>query len=156
MKSVKDVSNAVDPSDGLLISVGEYPFGAWEPRPDLKKYFDAAKEGKFLIKKCDGCGAYMAPIRICCSNCLSQNLSWVTSKGDGKVYSFTVVNFPLWENLKDKVPYVTALVELDEGIHVIANMTQCKPSEAKIGMRVHVVFDDDNQFEVPLPKFAPS
>jgi len=48
----------------------------------------------------------------------------------------------------------TALVELDEGPRVLTNLRNCAPSDAKVGMRVSVIFEELTP-EVTLPPFEP-
>ncbi len=52
------------------------------------------------------------------------------------------------------VPYILALVQLEEGIRMMSNIVQCRPEEIAIGMNVQVFFDDVTE-EITLPKFRP-
>tara|TARA_R110000868_G_scaffold194564_4_gene440082 strand:+ start:245 stop:451 length:207 start_codon:yes stop_codon:yes gene_type:complete len=53
------------------------------------------------------------------------------------------------------VPYVVALVELDEGVRMPTNIIDCLPEDVKADMRVQVAYRDVTD-EITLPVFAPA
>jgi len=53
-----------------------------------------------------------------------------------------------------ELPYVVAIVELEEGVRLLSNIVDCLPDDLCIGMPVEVVFEDVTP-EVKLPKFRP-
>ena len=85
-----------------------------------------------------------------------MNVEWAKVKGAGKVYSYVITHQPFGEEWRDEVPYVVAIVELDDvpTVRLLANMVDCKPEDVKIGMPVEVVFDDVTE-RVTLPRFKP-
>ena len=90
--------------------------------------------------KCGACGAiYLDPKRVACSKCgASDNFQPVTLSDKGKVYVFSVVHqsFP-----GIKTPYVTAIVDLPEGVSVRCNINGLDPDPKnfKFGMPVQMV-----------------
>ena len=76
--------------------------------PEDQPFFDAAKEGRFLIKHCKDCGKTHWYPRPVCPHCFSLNTEWVESKGEGTVYSHSTM-------LRVKPPYTMAYVTLAEG-----------------------------------------
>jgi uncharacterized protein len=77
---------------------------------------------------------------------------WIKAGGKGRVYSWTVAVrqfHPAFE-----VPYVIAIVELEEGVRMTTNVINCKPDELYVGMPVEVVFEDVTE-ETTIPKFRP-
>ncbi len=78
----------------------------------------------------------MAPSR--CSKCLSEKLSWAKASGKGRVAAFTVVHRPPSKAF-EKIPYILALVDLEEGPRLMAHV-EAAPKEVKIGMPVKVRF----------------
>jgi uncharacterized OB-fold protein len=102
---------------------------------DNREYWEATKREECLIQYCSHCDAYQFYPRIVCKNCLSD-VKWVTAKGTGKVYSYTVVYRVFNPEFQDKVPYVVALVELDEGPRMMTNLIDVDLHEVKIGMPV--------------------
>ena len=80
--------------------------------------------------KCEKCGAiYLDPKRVACSKCGEQNkFSPLALSNKGKVYVFSVVHqsFP-----GIKTPYITAIVDLPEGVSVKANLLEVDPEQAQ-------------------------
>jgi hypothetical protein len=72
------------------------------------------------------------------------------------VYSFTIVRHPVTPELSDSVPYVVAVIELDDapGARLFTNIVECDPDTVVIGQAVQVVWDDAAD-EVTIPRFAP-
>lgn len=119
-----------------------------------RTYWEGCKNGKLLLQRCLDCGVYQTFPRHLCYRCHSQKLSWVESSGRGTVYSFSVVYRPPMEEFAPDVPYVVAIVELQEGVRMMTNIVGCPPEDATVGMGVQVVFDRVTP-EVALPKFKP-
>ncbi|MFQ6058753.1 MAG: Zn-ribbon domain-containing OB-fold protein [Anaerolineae bacterium] len=87
---------------------------------------------------CDECGAKLFPPRQVCPHCRSRHLSPYRFRGEGEVYSYSTV-YQAPEGFEEYVPYTVALVRLDEGPLVTAQLTDVDPDEAHIGMRVRMV-----------------
>ena len=82
-------------------------------------------------------------------------LEWEESSGKGWVYAHTISFQPAHPAFADDVPYVLAIIELDEGWRMNSNVVNIDPQDVKIGMRVEVVWDDVTP-EFTLPKFQPA
>jgi len=119
-----------------------------------KPFWEAACEEKLIIQKCDACGAKIFYPRLFCPECLSDQLGWISSAGKGKVYSYTVVENNSPSAFIGDVPYVVAIVSLDEGVQMCTNIVGCSPYDVKCEMPVQVVFEKLND-EFTLPKFKP-
>jgi uncharacterized OB-fold protein len=90
-----------------------------------------------------------------CPKCRAAEAGWVRASGRGKVYSWIVVVHPVPREIwADKVPYVVALVELEEGVRLATNIVECDPGSIAAEMPVEVVFEDVVP-EVTLAKFRP-
>jgi uncharacterized OB-fold protein len=87
-----------------------------------------------------------------CTTCLSPDLGWVESAGRGVVHSYSVVWRP--QQPAFEVPYIVAVVRLDEGWHMMTNVVGCDPADVQVDMRVNVEFDDVAP-NVSLPVFRP-
>lgn len=85
-----------------------------------------------------------------CTRCLSERLSWTKSSGRGRVHTYTVVWRP--QQLAFEVPYVIAVVQLEEGWHMYTNMVDYEPEVLKVGAEVEVVFRPVSE-EITLPMF---
>jgi uncharacterized OB-fold protein/acyl dehydratase len=116
-------------------------------------WWDGVNDGKVLIQKCSGCGTLRHPARPMCGEC--QSLEWqaVEAKGTGTIYSYTVLHHPKFPGYD--FPLACALVDLDEGVRMVANVQGCEPDQLEIGMPVVVSVeqvDDDTK----LPVFRPA
>ena len=107
---------------------------------DTKPFWDGCARETFLLQRCTACHAYRHPPSAICSKCLSEQCEWIPAGGAGTVYSFTVVREQRGGGWDVMVPYVLTVVELDEGPHVLTNLTGIEPADVKIGMRVAVSF----------------
>ena len=83
------------------------------PDSDSKEFWDAAKRHELFLQKCCQCGRYHYPPSPVCPNCLSLELKWEQVKGDGSIYSFTVVRVPIGSEWAQEVPYILATIELE-------------------------------------------
>jgi hypothetical protein len=86
---------------------------------------------------------------------MSSATEWVRASGRGRVYTFTITRQNQAPGFREELPYVLAIVELDEGPRLMTNVVGCAPDAVRIGMAVEVVFDDVTP-EVTLPKFRPA
>jgi uncharacterized OB-fold protein len=86
---------------------------------------------------------------------LSTNLEWVKVSGRGRLHSYTIVQQPANAAFRDDVPYVYAVIQLDEGPRLVSNMVQCEHDALQVDMPVEAVFDDVTP-ECTLVKFRPA
>jgi uncharacterized OB-fold protein len=129
------------------------------PVPDLesREYWDACARGELLIKHCDACARDFFYPRAHCPRCWSTETSWKRASGRGTVYTFTVIHQNDLPPFRDRLPYVVAIVELEEGVRMTSNV-EADPAEVRCGLPVQVEFwqeargDDD---VVHLPVFRP-
>ena len=114
----------------------------------FKDYSEALKQNKLLGLKCQSCGAITVPPKMVCRQCASPEMEIVELKGAGKIRTFTTV-YVASEGREDEVPYIIALVELDDGPWIMGNLGDIDPTQASmelIGKRVnmgHKVFPGD-------------
>ncbi len=123
-----------------------------EPNADSRAYWDAAREGRLVIRQCQDCGTHHFMPRALCPSCWSDRLAWVDSQGLGTVYSLSVVHRAPTSDFGAVVPYVIAMIDLDEGPRMFANIVGDAALEASIGERVEVVFETRDDGRV-LPQF---
>lgn len=105
---------------------------------DNAGYWAAAREGRFALQRCGGCGRYQHPPRPMCPGCHSTELEFVDVTGTGMVYSYSVLHHP--QHPAFSYPVIAVLVELDEGARVVSNLVGVAPDEVRIGMAVRVTF----------------
>lgn len=118
------------------------PLPAPVANADSLPYWNAARERRLLIRKCNACGSLHFMPRYLCPTCWSERLEWVESKGTGSVHSFTVIRRAATAAFATRVPYVVALIDLDEGVRMIANVIGENALSVNIGDRVKVTFED--------------
>lgn len=127
------------------------------PTPDAatEPYWTAAAQHRFQMPRCDDCGKFHFYPRALCPHCSSPRLTWAACSGRGTVYSYTIVHRAPSPALADKVPYAVAIVEVEEGPHLMTNIMNVKPEDVRIGMPVRVDYDDLAP-ETALPVFVPA
>ncbi len=127
------------------------------PRPaltlDNRFFFEGAKEHKLLIQRCTNCGALRHPPRPSCAACRSFEWDTVTASGRGTIYSYVVNHYPQVPAFD--YPLVIALVELEEGTRLVANVAGITPDTVSIGMPVVVEFEQFDE-DLTLPVFRPA
>ncbi len=95
---------------------------------------------RLLGVKCETCGKYYFPSRPLCPKCRRKGkVNEVQFSGKGKIHTYTTI-YSAPTGFEDQVPYVIALVELEEGVKILGQVVDCDPSDVKIGARVEKVF----------------
>lgn len=123
------------------------------PRGEERVFFDAAREGHLSIQRCEDCSVRIGYPRAVCPNCLSDRLIREPSAGAGVVHSFTTLHRSGNPAMADRVPYTIVLVDLDEGVRVLADLVDAPdPVVPEIGMRVQAVFEDLSA-DISIPRF---
>jgi uncharacterized OB-fold protein len=124
------------------------------PNADSLAYWNAARERRLMIRRCKACGQLHFMPRHLCPACWSDELEWVESKGMGSVHSFTIIRRAPMAAFAPRVPYVVALIELDEGPRMMANVLGAQALSIRIGDRVKVTFEDRGDGAL-VPQFMP-
>src|SRR5690625_3223293 len=99
--------------------------------PDAQPFWDAASEGRLVIKRCDDCGEVHYYPRAICPHCMSGNTQWLSTAGEGSIYTYSTMR-------RGEVAYTVAFVTLDEGVTMVTNLVDCDPAQLQIGQRVKV------------------
>jgi uncharacterized OB-fold protein len=128
------------------------------PRPNTymntQPFWEAAKNGKLVIQYCKDTGKpqfFPRPVSMANGK---RNLEWREVSGRGKVYSFTNT-FSAWPGHEDRVPYLVALVELEEGVRILANLFNVKAGDVKIDMPVKLYWEKLSE-DINYPAFEPA
>lgn len=121
-----------------------------------RPFWEAAKEGKFVFQHCSECGTFQSYPRPWCTECGSEELGWKEVSGEGTVYSYTIPrqvvdNVPAFQ---EKIPFVFAVVQLNEGPRFYSNVVGIRPEHVEIGMKVRLTFEAVSA-DMSLPKFRP-
>ena len=124
------------------------------PTPKTQPFWDALKEHRIDIQRCDDCGHWIFFPRLHCPRCFSTALSWKTVSGEGELHTFTLSRVPTLPELADEVPQMLAVVQLDEGPHLNTTLVGLAEDQIKVGMRVRPVFDDIVPGETTLLRYT--
>ncbi len=123
------------------------------PSPATLPFWEAAKEGRLLLPKCNECNRVHWYPRYICPFCHSTDISWIEGSGEGTIYSYAVQHraFGGWA---EEVPFVTAYIDLKEGdrmLTVLRGVDPHKPEDIQIGSPVNIAFEEaDNGMFIPF------
>lgn len=124
------------------------------PQPTTRSapFWDAAKRHQLVIQRCSACGIFRHYPQPMCRACHSLAHEWARASGRGEIYSYSVAHrafHPWW---KERVPYVIATIQLEEGVRILCDLPGVPLAEVAIGRRVEVCFEDVDE-RVTLPRF---
>lgn len=125
------------------------------PDPSTAAFWAGTRAHRLMLPRCRECTAYHFYPRTFCPQCGSVDLEWVQASGHGTVYSFTIVQRAPSPAFKGMLPYVVAVVALQEGPHMMSNIAGCAPTDVRIGMPVCVAWEDFDPVAT-LPYFVPT
>jgi uncharacterized OB-fold protein len=125
------------------------------PDEDTRPFWDAARAGRLVIKRCRACGRAHHYPRPFCPYCWSRDVAWEDARGTGTVYTYSVVHQNDLPPFNERVPYVAAIVELDEGPRAMTNIIDCDIDALRVGMRVAVEFRAISE-DICVPVFRPA
>ena len=114
--------------------------------PETAQFWEAAKAGKFLIKRCTACGEPHYFPRSICPFCFSDQTVWEESSGEATIYTFSLMR------KSPTGPYAIAYVTLKEGPSLQTNIVDCDMDKLQIGQKVKVVWKPTDG--APLPFFT--
>lgn len=121
------------------------------PTNDTKPYWDACQQKKLVIQQCRVCEHIQFYPRLMCTNCMNREVSWIEASGKAEVVSYTIVHRPILPAYIKEAPYILAIVQLEEGPTMMANIINCSLDEISCGMQVTVRFEPwSNEFLVPV------
>lgn len=131
---------------------------------DSRMYWEGIARGELRIQRCDACSHPVFYPRSICPHCFSDQLSWIAASGKGTIYAYTVVHQAFGAFAGD-VPFVVAIVELEEGVRMMTRISGSPLLHDKsgghqsgghkrvtIGAPVHVTFESVAE-DVTLPYF---
>jgi len=127
------------------------------PSPDdeSQPFWDAARTGQFLIKRCADCGAAHFYPRPFCPRCWSTRVSWEAASGRAALYTWSVVHHNDLPPFRERLPYVAAVVDLAEGPRVMTTVVDCDAADLAIGMDLQVAYRELDE-EITIPVFVPA
>ncbi|MBK3396142.1 MULTISPECIES: OB-fold domain-containing protein [Methylobacterium] len=116
------------------------------PSPESAPFVAAAREGRFLLRRCTACGkAHWYP-RALCPFCLGET-AWEEASGQGTIYGYTLL-------AREDPPRTIAYVTLAEGPTMLTSLVDCEPGALAVGRPVQLVFVRSRD-GTPVPCFRP-
>jgi uncharacterized OB-fold protein len=119
---------------------------------DTAFFWEGTAEGELRIQHCPTCGRLRHPPGPMCPSCGADKQDWIVAGGRGTVFSYVVHHHPQVPG--KQLPFVVALVELDEGVRMLGELVDVEPAAVSVGMPVEVALTriDD---ELTLPFWRP-
>ncbi|MEV6590316.1 Zn-ribbon domain-containing OB-fold protein [Streptomyces acidicola] len=105
-----------------------------------RTYWDAAAEGRLLLRRCGACGRAHHYPREFCPHCWSEDVTWEPASGRATLYTWSVVHRNDLPPFGERTPYVAAVVDLAEGPRMMTEVVECGESELRVGMDLEVTF----------------
>src|SRR4051794_2725706 len=97
------------------------------PSPESRRFWEGCANEQLLLQRCSTCLRYRHPPNPICPECLSSADEWVPASGIGTVYTFSVVHQAFRRAWQPLVPYVLAVITLDEGPRLLSNVIDIPP-----------------------------
>ena len=120
--------------------------------PDTGPFWAATAQRELRYQQCRDCGAVVFFPRRHCNACLSSNLEWKVSAGEGSIYTFSVIRQSYHPFFRERLPYSVAWIDLDEGPRMLSNvLCDGDPGEVlTVGQRVSVEWEEHEELCIPL------
>ena len=128
------------------------------PTPDEETapFWDGVNADTLLIKHCTACGRFHFYPRPFCPHCWSTDVEWFVASGRATLYTWSVVYNNDLPPFSERLPYVAALVNLEEGPRMMTNVVDCPFDELEADMALEVVYDQiSDDPPVKVPRFRP-
>lgn len=118
-------------------------------------YWDAANYGRLLVQRCTTCQRFQHYPRPHCTHCGALTMEWTQADGRGVVHTYTVIYRNDAPGFVDELPYVFAIIQLDEGVRMAGNIHHVDPESVYVGMPVRVIFDRASD-DLAIPQWEPA
>jgi uncharacterized OB-fold protein len=121
---------------------------------DTRPFWEGCRRRTLLVQRCEGCGTLRHPPSPVCWRCRSFAHAWTPLSGQGTLFTYAVVHRAFLPGLEPALPYVVAVVALDDapGVRMVSNLVDVDPAAVRIGLPVEVAFEDVAA-EVTVPRF---
>lgn len=119
------------------------------------EFWAGMREGRLLLRRCGDCGALHYYPRPFCPECWSENVSWQPACGKATLYTHSTVFVNDLPPFNEQVPYVAAVVDLEEGPRMMTQIIDCAVEDLEIGMPLEMTFREVTD-EVSIAVFRPA
>ena len=108
-------------------------------RPETQPFWDALRQGKVMIQRCQTCGEYIFYPRSFCPEDGSDKLEWVEISGRGTVLTYSVAMRHPDPNFAPECPFTLAVIQLEEGPALLSRFEEGVPQNLRVGQKVQIV-----------------
>ncbi|MEU3824884.1 nucleic acid-binding protein [Streptomyces sp. SID486] len=114
------------------------------PEPDAltRPYWEAAAQGRLLVRRCGACGRAHHYPREFCPHCWSEEVTWEEAAGRATLYTWSTVHHNDLPPFTGRTPYTAAVVDLAEGPRMMTEVVGCEAADLVAGMALRVAFRD--------------
>jgi uncharacterized protein len=128
------------------------------PEPHTQPFWEGAQNGKLMYQVDKDNGDVVFYPRLHNPKTGGLNLEWRESAGLGTVYTYSVVRQSGVPGFRELGAYSVAYVDLDEGFRILTSIVGVDDptQDIKIGMRVKVEFEKQDEGDYPIPVFRPA
>ena len=126
----------------------------FEPRinADTAAFWEGCRAHELRFQRCRCCGHVRWPGAYLCPECLSSETEMTVLPAEGELYSYVVMHKPFHPSVADKVPYVVATVDLQDGVRILTNLVDCDPATLRCGDKVSIDFVDSETYSRPVAR----
>lgn len=126
------------------------------PHPSVlsRPFWEGCRRHQLVIQHCSDCSTFVFYPRATCTSCGSRHLLWRTVSGDATLFAFTVARRATHRLLADLVPYVIAVVELDEGPRLTSTVVETRLENLVTGLRLRADFEDFDDLSLLIFRLA--
>lgn len=134
---------STDPSSATTAESAPAPKAArkYVPKPEglnLEFHHACLANGLLSLQRCTDCGQFRHPPRWYCPSCHGKAYEFTPVSGGGKLYSMVINHFTIDPGWVEDLPYITAVVQLDEGPRVVGAFREAGPGDVALGQAVQV------------------
>lgn len=122
---------------------------------ETRPFWEGTKAGKLLLRKCRACGEYHYYPRPFCPMCWSDDVEWAEASGKATLYTHSTVYMNDLPPFNERVPYIAAVVDLEEGPRMMTEVVDCTPEQLEVGMPLEVTYREVTD-DVTLAVFKPA
>ena len=133
------------------------------PDFDTKEWWEGARQHKYLVRKCNKCGhKWFPPLFPACAKCTSMDVGWFETAGRGVIHSYVVVTQPIVGAFVGTVPYIVAIIELDDckeadgAVTRVAGVMTNEEAEVGIGLPAQVLYEETADPKIVMPRWKVS
>ena len=104
-----------------------------------EEFVSYLEQGKVMTTKCKKCGTQYFPPKMDCPKCLLSEMEWTEIKNDGKLITYTVVNYGP-SGFEDEAPYTLVIGDFGDSLRIFGRLSKdIKESDIKPGMGLKMV-----------------